>query len=98
MKRLLTIALMAIAAISAQAQQEIYETEMAVLDARGETLIKEYRELMKSDPKGEKATTQKRVTQLSAMLTGNPYFQIHPYTSEEEIYKALNEAIDFPMT
>ena len=68
MKRLLTIALMAIAAISAQAQQEIYETEMAVLDARGETLIKEYRELMKSDPKGEKATTQKRVTQLSAML------------------------------
>ena len=36
-------------------------------------------------------------TQLSAMLTGNPYFQIHPYTSEEEIYKALNEAIDFPM-
>lgn len=59
---------MAIAAISAQAQQEIYETEMAVLDARGETLIKEYRELMKSDPKGEKATTQKRVTQLSAML------------------------------
>lgn len=68
MKRLLTIALMAIAAISAQAQQEIYETEMAVLDARGETLIKEYRELMKSDPKGEKATTQKKVTQLSAML------------------------------
>ncbi len=36
-------------------------------------------------------------TQLSAMLTGNPYFQIHPYTSEEEIYKALNEAIGFPM-
>lgn len=37
-------------------------------------------------------------TQLSAMLTGNPYFQIHPYTSEEEIYKTLKEAIGFPMT
>ena len=25
-------------------------------------------------------------TQLSAMLTGNPYFSIHPYESENEIY------------
>ena len=29
-------------------------------------------------------------TQLSAMLTGNPYFHIHPYESEEEIYNTLN--------
>lgn len=29
-------------------------------------------------------------TQLSAMLTGNPYFYIHPYESEEEIYNILN--------
>lgn len=29
-------------------------------------------------------------TQLSAMLTGNPYFQIHPYGSEEEIYNILD--------
>ena len=29
-------------------------------------------------------------TQLSAMLTGNPYFYIHPYESEEEIYNTLN--------
>lgn len=28
----------------------------------------------------------KTKTQLSAMLTGNPYFQIHPYEREEEIY------------
>ena len=29
-------------------------------------------------------------TQLSAMLTGNPYFKIHPYGSEEEIYNILD--------
>ncbi|MCR4765233.1 MAG: nucleoside 2-deoxyribosyltransferase [Bacteroidaceae bacterium] len=32
-------------------------------------------------------------TQLSAMLTGNPYFIIHPYQSEEEIYETLNKII-----
>ena len=30
-------------------------------------------------------------TQLSAMLTGNPYFHIHPYTIEEEIFSVLDE-------
>lgn len=29
-------------------------------------------------------------TQLSAMLTGNPYFHIHPYASEDEIYPQLD--------
>lgn len=29
-------------------------------------------------------------TQLSAMLRGNPYFHIHPYTSEEEIYRIID--------
>ena len=32
-------------------------------------------------------------TQLSAMLTGNPYFTIHPYTTEEEIYSILDKII-----
>ena len=32
-------------------------------------------------------------TQLSAMLTGNPYFTIHPYTSEEEIYTILDQIL-----
>ena len=31
--------------------------------------------------------------QLSAMLTGNPYFHIHPYEREEEIYNVLREII-----
>ncbi len=29
-------------------------------------------------------------TQLSAMLTGDPYFRIHPYDSEAEIFSALD--------
>lgn len=29
-------------------------------------------------------------TQLSAMLTGNPYFIIHPYENESEIYNILD--------
>ncbi len=32
-------------------------------------------------------------TQLSAMLTGNPYFSIHPYQSEEEIYETLSRIL-----
>lgn len=32
-------------------------------------------------------------TQLSAMLTGNPYFRIHPYASESDIYPVLDEIL-----
>ena len=32
-------------------------------------------------------------TQLSAMLTGNSYFHIHPYTAEDEIYPLLDEIL-----
>lgn len=32
-------------------------------------------------------------TQLSAMLTGNPYFHIHPYEKEEDIYPMLDTII-----
>lgn len=35
----------------------------------------------------------KSKTQLSAMLTGNPYFSIHPYESESEIYNTLNSIL-----
>ena len=31
--------------------------------------------------------------QLSAMLTGDPYFSIHPYTSKEEILTALSKIL-----
>ena len=33
-------------------------------------------------------------TQLSAMLTGNPYFNIHPYDKEEDIYPLLDQILD----
>ena len=32
-------------------------------------------------------------TELSAMLTGNPYFRIFPYTEEEEIYPVLDKIL-----
>ena len=32
-------------------------------------------------------------TQLSAMLTGNSYFMIHPYEDEEAIYPVLDEIL-----
>lgn len=33
-------------------------------------------------------------TQLSAMLTGNPYFHIHPYEKEEDIYPVIDRILD----
>lgn len=33
-------------------------------------------------------------TQLSAMLTGNPYFTIHPYSSEDELYPILDRILE----
>lgn len=35
----------------------------------------------------------KAKTHLSAMLTGNPYFKIHPYEGEEEIYGVIDEIL-----
>ena len=32
-------------------------------------------------------------SQLSAMLTGNPYFKIHPYEKEEEVFAVLDELL-----
>ena len=32
-------------------------------------------------------------TQLSAMLTGNPYFHIHPYATESDIYPLLDDIL-----
>ena len=32
-------------------------------------------------------------TQLSAMLTGNPYFHIHPYEKEEDIYPVIDKIL-----
>ena len=31
---------------------------------------------------------------LSAMLTGDPYYRIHPYQSEEELFRAVDAALE----
>lgn len=33
-------------------------------------------------------------TQLSAMITGNPYFTIHPYTDEADIYPVIDSILN----
>lgn len=35
----------------------------------------------------------KTKAQLSAMLTGNPYFHIHPYESDEQIFAVLTQLL-----
>lgn len=35
----------------------------------------------------------KTKAQLSAMLTGNPYFHIHPYESEDQIFAVLTQLL-----
>ena len=35
----------------------------------------------------------KAKAQLSAMLTGNPYFHIHPYENEEQIFAVLTQLL-----
>lgn len=35
----------------------------------------------------------KNKTQLSAMLTGNPYYALHPYETEDEIFTTLDEIL-----
>ena len=32
-------------------------------------------------------------TKISAMLSGNVYFQLHPYRNEEELYRILDEVL-----
>lgn len=35
----------------------------------------------------------KGVTELSAMLTGNPYFQIHPYQNEKDLFDKIDNIL-----
>lgn len=37
-------------------------------------------------------------TQLSAMLTGDPYFRIYPYSNEEELFIYLHEVLSYPQS
>lgn len=68
MKTLFTFALLAVMSLAAHAQEDPYKADMAILDAQGDALVNEYRELMKKDPKGEQAATKVRINVLSQML------------------------------
>jgi len=68
MKRIITMALLAIAAMTTFAQDEVYKAEMEQLDKQGEAIIKQYKELMAQDPKSEQPTTKARITAYAQML------------------------------
>ena len=43
---------------------------------------------------GYTAYLNKTKAHLSAMLTGNKYFNIHPYEKEEEVYRVIDEILN----
>jgi len=68
MKRLITLAMLAVAVLAANAQDDPYQSEMSMIDMQGEAIMKEYQQLMQKDPKAEQPLTKIRVVQLSQML------------------------------
>lgn len=70
MKQLITLVLLAMTAMSTQAQNDeaTYKAEMEQLDIQGQAVINQYKALMQKDPKGEQSTTRIQVERLSAML------------------------------
>ncbi len=68
MKKILTLAVLMLAALSLQAQDDPYKEEMDILDAQGEAIMKQYQVLKQADPNGEQAVTRVRVAHLAQML------------------------------
>ncbi|MBP3787319.1 MAG: TlpA family protein disulfide reductase [Prevotella sp.] len=76
MKKLITLALMAVAAMGAHAQDDVYKAEMDILDQQGEAIVKQYKDLMAQDPKSEQPTTRAKVTAFAQMLDSISNLQI----------------------
>ena len=68
MKRILFLLLCAVSTLAMQAQEDVYKAEMDILDAQGEAIIQQYRELMKQDPKAEQPQTKALIQQMSDQL------------------------------
>ncbi len=68
MKRILFLLLCTVSTLAMQAQEDVYKAEMDILDAQGEAIIQQYRELMKQDPKAEQPQTKARIQQMSDQL------------------------------
>jgi peroxiredoxin len=68
MKKLITLALLALTSLTVMAQEEMYKAEMEALDAQGEAIVKQYKALMEQDPNSELPTTRAKITAFSQML------------------------------
>ena len=68
MKKIMTLALLAMCSLTMMAQEEVYKAEMDALDAQGEAIVKQYKELKEKDPNSEQPTTRAKITAFSQML------------------------------
>lgn len=76
MKKILTLALLAVTALAASAQEDKYKAEMDMLDAQGEAIIKQYKELTEKDPKNEQPATRAKIVAYSQMLDSISNLQV----------------------
>lgn len=76
MKKILTLALLAVTALAASAQGDKYKAEMDMLDAQGEAIIKQYKELTEKDPKSEQPATRAKIVAYSQMLDSISNLQV----------------------
>ena len=97
----MTLALLVIASLTAVAQEDAYKAEMDMLDAQGEAIVKQYKELMAKDPKRELPATRAQITAFSNMLDSISEQQLHGHAAicsrhAAELYgmKVLEEGIE----
>lgn len=76
MKKIFTLALLAVTALAASAQEDKYKAEMDMLDAQGEAIIKQYKELTEKDPKSEQPATRAKIVAYSQMLDSISNLQV----------------------
>lgn len=76
MKKLMTLALLALTSLTMMAQEEVYKAEMDALDAQGEAIVNQYKALMEKDPNSEQPTTRAKITAFSQMLDSISNLQV----------------------
>ena len=76
MKKIMTLALLALSSLTMMAQEEVYKAEMDALDAQGEAIVKQYKKLMEQDPNSEQPTTRAKITAFSQMLDSISALQV----------------------
>ena len=64
MKKLLSLLVMAVTVMAANAQQDVYKAELDAIDVQGDAIIKQYRELIAADPKAEKPATKAKMEKM----------------------------------